>query len=183
MFKKEQSYRRRIVYGLGVVAMLESVIGVLWILSITHALPETWGAVLGAVLIVIASVATVSTLFGLLVLWPDFKQEARKEMVFSILEYDDVMWLSGPGIEKTRDLVRIASNMRKQAYIADFPEALVRDYLISHDEGERLAGLSIILGQERLGVDHQYVNYLDQVLKLMKEPWSPFEHYHTVEVL
>ena len=48
-------------------------------------------------------------------------------------------------------------------------------------EGERIAGLAILQSFE--GVDHRYVDYFEQVLKLMNKPLSPYEHYRTLEML
>ena len=177
MFKKEQSYRRLIAYGVGGVAIFTLVIGVLWILSTAHVFLETWSTVLGAIVSVITFVATVSTLFSLLVLWPDLeqeaRQEARKEMMFLILEYKDIRGYFSSSDERTHDLLRVASDMREQAYLAGFLPAQVRAYLISDDEGKRIAGLAFL--QSLKDVDHQLVNYFDQVLKLMNEPRSSFE--------
>jgi len=75
---------------------------------------------------------------------------------------------------------KVMMSMEGLAQQANYSSKEIKKYFEKR-EGERIAGLAILQSFE--GVDHRYVDYFEQVLKLMNKPLSPYEHYRTLEML
>ncbi len=101
---------------------------------------------------------------------------AREEMDHLIRLYKDLRYFITASFDKTRNMESVRKSMQEWSKRAEYTSREIENFLLSLDEGERLAGLAIL--KWRGGVDN-----FEQVVDFMKVPRSPFEHYHTLEVL
>lgn len=154
---------------------LLAIVGIIWVLSLFGIVPTIWSAVAAAVVAVLLAVIQIAQWF------PPESTKARQEMDRLIQLYKGVRYYTSPSKEKTRNMDNVMKSMRGQAQRAKYTSQEMRSFLLSNDEGERLAGLAILQWLEK--VDRQNVRYFEQMLPLMREPRSPFEHYHSLERL
>lgn len=144
-------------------------------LSLFGVIPTIWSAVAAAIVVVLLAVIQIVQWF------PPESTKARQEMDRLIQLYKGVRYYTSPSSEKTRNMDSVMKSMRGQAQRAKYTSQEIRSFLLSNDEGERLAGLAILQWLEN--VDHQNICYFEHMLPLMREPRSPFEHYHSLERL
>jgi uncharacterized protein (DUF2384 family) len=107
--------------------------------------------------------------------------KAREEMVHLIRLYKDLRYFILASFDKTRNIESVMQSMKEWSKRAEYTSREITSFLLSLDESERLAGLAIL--RARKDVDLQSIDNFEQMLDFMEKPHSPFEHYHTLEVL
>lgn len=107
--------------------------------------------------------------------------KAREEMVHLIRLYKDLRYFISASFDKTRNMENVWQSMQEWSKRAKYTPQEITSFLLSLDEGERLAGLAIL--QWRHDDDPQNVDNFEQMINFLEKPRSPYEHYHTLEVL
>lgn len=107
--------------------------------------------------------------------------KAREEMVHLIRLYKDLRYFISASFDKTRNMENVRQSIQEWSKRAKYTPQEITSFLLSLDEGERLAGLAIL--QWRHDDDPQNVDNFEQMINFLEKPRSPYEHYHTLEVL
>ena len=171
-----------------VTAGLALGLGVLWIASSYLFSNSSWATLAQNLLTIITSVATIAALSSILTLWPDLREEARRDIQNLMKEYEDLDRAKAPPYE----IARVAAQIRRQVRLASFTPKEIRDFLQSPRDEERLAGLSAVQGQglddyRHMG-DTKYhgrrINgYFIELLNVLTNPRRSFEHYQAIQAM
>jgi hypothetical protein len=107
--------------------------------------------------------------------------KSRQEMDHLIRLYKDIRYFIPPTWDKARNMDNVWQSMQEQSKRAGYTPSEITGFLLSLDEGERLAGLAFL--QAHRDVDPQNVDNFEQVISFMEKPRSPYEHYRTLGIL
>jgi hypothetical protein len=180
-------FRRLLRQNIGSILIpLLAFVGIIWVISIIGIVPLVWSAIAAAF------VPVVLTVIQFMQWFPFESTKADQEMDRLIQLYKGIRYYTYFSTEKTRNMQNVIISMRGQAEQAKYTPQETRSFLLSQDEGKRLAGLCIVQWQwsdeEIKKRTVQYFNnllntkgsatkYFEDVAVILEKPRSPFEHY------
>ncbi len=176
-------FRRLLRQNVGSIFIpLLALVGIIAVISLFGVIPLVWSAVAAALVPVILAIIQFMQWF------PSKSTKADQEMDRLIQLYKGIRYYTYFSDEKTRNMQSVVKSMLGQAKLAKYTSQETRSFLLSDDEGKRMAGLCIVQRQWSDDEKHKRNNkYFDKLLKatgyfesvaaILKEPRSPFEHY------
>jgi hypothetical protein len=135
-------FRRLLRQNVGSIFIpLLALVGIVWVISIIGIIPPVWTPIAAALVTVVLAVIQFMQWF------PFESTKADQEMDRLIQLYKGIRYYTYFSDEKTRNMQSVVKSMQGQARQAKYTAQEIRSFLLSDDEGKRMAGLCIVQWQ------------------------------------